>query len=491
MKCRSVDDIIYFVISFFLLSFFSNSKLSAQAVDQKFNAGQTTDSIFLIIDSLQISGNKKTKDYIIEQEITFRLHDSIGTVALQEAVKRSEKNLLNTSLFLSAKILITETTAGHAYCIITVTERWYVFPRIYFSIADRNFNVWWVEHDHELSRVQYGAGIIWYNFTGNKDNLGIDFIAGYTQKIALSYNRPYLFKHAQIGGGFAIAFANNKQLAYSTIDDKHLFYKDSLKVTERFSTGIQINKRVNLYQLHLLKLKYHNSWITDTILKLNPEYFTDGNREQFFSLSYTYTINHVREKSYPLHGDYTEFQAVKIGFGPDDKINQVYLAAQYNKYFELRPHLFLQGQAAMQLLFSDDFPYSSLISLGYCENFVRGYEYYVIDGQQTYLIRTNLKWNFLNFQFKIPLIHWAAFDKIPVSGYLKLFSDAGYVTDHVFNSNNFLTNTPQYSLGAGIDIASYYDWVLRLETTVNALSEVGFYLHLGLDLNTHEDCNLW
>lgn len=491
MKCRSGEYIVRLFICNFLFTFYYSNIHATNIALNETNFSSIIDSSYLIIDSLQITGNKKTKNYIIEQELTFKLHDSINTSSLEEAIRRSEKNLLNTSLFLTAEISIKETIKGHAYCVIAVTERWYLFPRIYFSIADRNFNVWWVEHNHELSRVQYGAGIIWYNFTGNRDNLGIDFIAGYTQKIALSYNRPYLFKHTQIGGGFAVAFANNKQLAYSTIDDKHLFYKDSLKVTERFSTGIQINKRVNLYQLHLLKLKYHNSWIADTILKLNPEYFTDGNREQFFSLSYTYTINHVREKSYPLHGDYTEFQAVKIGFGPDDKINQVYLAAQYNKYFELRPHLFLQGQAAMQLLFSNDFPYSSLISLGYCENFVRGYEYYVIDGQQTYLIRTNLKWNFLNFQFKLPLIHWAAFDKIPVSGYLKLFSDAGYVTDQVFNSINFLTNTMQYSIGAGIDIASYYDWVFRFETTVNALSEVGFYLHLGLDLNTHEDCNLW
>jgi hypothetical protein len=140
---------------------------------------------------------------------------------------------------------------------------------------------------------------------------------------------------------------------------------------------------------------------------------------------------------------------------------------------------------------SDDYPYFITESLGYCENFVRGYEYYVIDGQSIGLFRSNLRFKALDKTFHSPIFKESSFSTIPVQAYLKLFADAGYVDDDVFFATNSLNNTFLYAGGIGLDLTTYYDWVFRVEGSMNALGEFGVYLHLGLDLNTYENCSVW
>ena len=114
------------------------------------------DTGYIVIGSIRIDGNDRTKEYIIRRELTFAERDTIPFSLIQYATDRSEKNILNTSLFLSAVIEFIDSADHHVNCLITVAERWYVFPRLFFSLVDRNFNVWWVEEDHKLSRTQYG-----------------------------------------------------------------------------------------------------------------------------------------------------------------------------------------------------------------------------------------------------------------------------------------------------------------------------------------------
>lgn len=473
-----------------LIIFLQPENIFSQISDTTFQK-LFSESDYIIIDSIQIQGNKKTRAYIIEKELTFSVADTLNKTNFFSKLQESKENIINTSLFLNVAIDFNLSQTGKIICIITVQERWYVFPKPIFDIADRNFNVWWYEQDHQLNRTEYGVDLLWYNLSGNRDNLGIKAITGYTQKLELSYNFPHLFQ-SELGLGAAMMYAKNKQLAYNTFENKHLFLKDSNFIRSRFTASVQLSRRVQIRQIHHIKLKYHNYSIDDTVAALNTDYFLhDETQTQFFSLSYIYQNNGMDDKSYPLEGYYAEAQIAKIGFGFPDDINQLYLAAHYNKYWKLPHQFYFQAQLASQFLFAKEYPYFSLISLGYCENFVRGYEYYVMDGEQTYLVRTNFKKQLFDWKFNAPLIHWKVFDEIPLKGYAKIFSDAGYVADKFFESSNELVNTFQYSIGAGIDITTYYDWVFRFEAALNGLGEVGLFFHLALDLNTFEDCNIW
>jgi hypothetical protein len=57
--------------------------------------------------------------------------------------------------------------------------------------------------------------------------------------------------------------------------------------------------------------------------------------------------------------------------------------------------------------------------------------------------------------------------------------DAGYVSDHVFDAVNPLSNEWQYSYGIGYDYVTYYDLVFRFEYAINKLNEHGLFFHIG------------
>ncbi len=458
-------------------------------------------NVNFILDTIKILGNKKTKEYTITKEIVLEQGDTTNNLSIDDQIELSRNNLLNTSLFLTVTIeridlkAVADTSSKlniHYNLQVNVTERWYIFPNPHFNIADRNLNVWWTEHNHSLSRVDYGIDIGWNNITGNADKLNLRVHGGYNQKLELLYNRPYIFRFSNIGGGFYVGYFRNRQIAYTTFENKQLFVEDTIYARTRFRTGIYLTKRNNIFYTHTVELKYLNVHITDTVVVLNPEYFlSSNNNQQFLSLSYEFTDNHVDNRSYPLKGYFAEITLIKTGLGVLSDVNQFTISPQFNKYLQLSNRLFLQGQIAAKYIIGEQYPYHNLESLGYCENFVRGYEYYVIDGQQTYLLRSNFKIKLIDRMINAPLIDWKQFDNIPVRAFFKIFADAGYVVDNFYNENNFLTNSLLYSAGAGIDITSYYDWVFRAEAAINALGEFGIYLHIGLDLSTYADCSLW
>jgi outer membrane protein assembly factor BamA len=53
----------------------------------------------LIINDIQISGNRRTREDIILRELTFRKGDTIPRSYLEFNINRSRQNILNTSLF--------------------------------------------------------------------------------------------------------------------------------------------------------------------------------------------------------------------------------------------------------------------------------------------------------------------------------------------------------------------------------------------------------
>ena len=120
--------------------------------------------------------------------------------------------------------------------------------------------------------------------------------------------------------------------------------------------------------------------------------------------------------------------------------------------------------------------YSFQRGLGY-DDYVRGYEYYVIDGQNYGLYRANLKYLLLKSNLeKVPLIKNEKFGKFFYSLYLSTYLDLGYVRDQLYFGENPLANSLMHGTGLGIDFMTYYDMVMRAEGSINKMREPGFYM---------------
>ena len=170
---------------------------------------------YVTIGSISISGNKKTKSPIILRELTFRSNDTIDLKSIEQLLKRSEQNLLNTSLFNFATITSELNEENLSVSInIAVSERWYLWPSPVFEIQDRNFNTWWETKD--LFRINYGLFLSMYNVRGRNETAVLKFRKGYTELYGFSYKIPYLDKKQNLGANISVNYSRNNEVAFNT-----------------------------------------------------------------------------------------------------------------------------------------------------------------------------------------------------------------------------------------------------------------------------------
>jgi hypothetical protein len=160
----------------------------------------------------------------------------------------------------------------------------------------------------------------------------------------------------------------------------------------------------------------------------------------------------------------------------DQGLNLLTTYAGYRHHHKLADRWYLGHSISGEVNWSKP-PYYLLRGLGYSE-IVRGYEFYIVDGTRWGLFQSNLKFEILEpREIELPLIPSEKFSKTFVALYGNLFFDAGYVHGRRFRDSNSLVNEPMYSIGAGIDLVTYYDKVARFEGSINALGDFGFYVH--------------
>ena len=113
---------------------------------------------------------------------------------------------------------------------------------------------------------------------------------------------------------------------------------------------------------------------------------------------------------------------------------------------------------------------------GYGDMYLRGLENYVIDGVAAFLSRQTLRRELIRFSIRTYLKS-KSHDRIPFRIYARTFADAGYSYNKTFTANS-LTNRMLYTAGVGVDIVTFYDFILRFDYSFNQLGENGLFLHI-------------
>jgi outer membrane protein assembly factor BamA len=470
-------------MSLCISSIYSRVVLISLLVFSLFSNAQNTDSLntVLRVGEISVSGNKITKKNIITRELPFSTGDTIVLKHLHDIILRSQQNIFNTQLFIydSIRYSISGETVNFD---IKLKERWYVIPAPIFEIQDRNFNQWWRTKD--LFRINYGLALDWSNFTGRRDYLTVIFRRGYSERYGIAYSYPYLNKAQTIGMNAAFAYSRNNEVAYKTEENVLFFHRDYKKyMREQYEGKIGVSIRNHLYQRSTVELLYVQMLINDTVTKLNPDFFGDKrNNINYFSLQYRYTFDKRDNKPYPLKGWTVDVLVEKDGlnFVYDESLNYLYAAGSVRKYTPLSNRVFLANQIKCRYLNTDYIPYYFNRALGY-NDFIRGYEYYVIDGQSFALVKNSLKYKLVKQRVAEAkfLKRFPQFSTIPYSVYLNVNLDAGYVEDKFYGKKNPLNNSLQYGYGIGIDFVTYYDIVLRLEYSFNKQRQGGFFIHMS------------
>ena len=456
--CNKIKYPLFF-IAFFL--FFSNF-VSAQ----------------IKISSIQIEGNRKTKPYIILRELPYHEGDIIPKDSIAIADTISQQQLFNTALFEQVTVQSEYLDSLHVVIKIQVRERWYLFPIPYFKWVDRNFNQWWNEQNRSLDRVNYGLNLRQSNVTGNNDRLNAAFITGYTQQSTLRYQIPFIDKKLRYGLAFGWQNATQKEINIATKLDKQVFYKTKNIIQEVYRANASLLYRPNLFERHSFQLGMGRNEISDSAFLYQANYLPS--RQKTFSyLDAALSFSRIRfdYNAYPTKGQSTDFILYQR-FSKNANLSSIQFREVVVRPFSKSNFIFLESNSIVKFLPNQNYTDNKL--LGYSNLQMNGLDYYVVDGNAASIFKASFHHALGSYTVNNKFIP----KRLPIIKYqfwLKAFTQLGYVYSEKPVNGNRLNNTLLRTAGIGLDIVGIYDFVLKIDYSLNQLGDKGLYLRTGFN----------
>lgn len=434
----------------------------------------------VIVGSIEITGNKKTKELIILREIPFQSGEQYTLETLVNKMELARRQLMNTALFNEVIVAAKNIEEKTVHILVELTERWYLFPLPYFRPVDRNINQWLIDEKASLERVNYGAKITYNNVTGWNDKFKLWLITGYTRQLSVSYDRFYIGRDLKWGMKLAFATGKNREVNYNTVNDKQVFLKEEGKYIRNFTNAsVEISYRPAIKTRHTVGLGYVHEKVGDTIVALNPVFFKSGRKSICYPvINYTMNYLNLDFNPYPTKGYSAQVSVTKNGL--NNIINLWLLQFNGMGVWPVAPKTFasLNAYGGLKLPFKQ--PYFGQRFLGYGDVFMQGFEYFVVDGVAGGYLKATLSRSLIDCSIKVPGQGKRKKDKrverIPLRVFGKIYGNTGYVHNPQ-PGENALSNRMLYSGGMGVDIVCFYNLVFRLEWSFNSLGQNGLFLH--------------
>ncbi|PZX50574.1 BamA/TamA family outer membrane protein [Algoriphagus chordae] len=477
-------NILYFSLLFFALYLESGNSISYAQNDNSLAPAISNAPDSVVINNIFIVGNVKTKKSVILRELDFITNYNYDWNTFLEILIADQKKIYNLRLFTSVEITPLITGDNEAEILITVKERWYIVPQIIFQLADRNFAEWWTNQNRDFSRVNYGLRLSHSNVGGRNEKMKFAGQLGFTKALDLQYSKPYIDKNQKHGLAAQITYKENKTIPIKSEYNKQVFYTNEYEeiIKKSFSAALKYTFRRSYYNYHFLTVGYSGTWVSDDVLIENPDYLeTDSNKLRYLYTTYTFRHDRRDNVSYPTGGELLQVSITKYGIVYTKDLNEVEVNLTANKYFHISDKFHFNTGLTANWFLSTNQPYTLVRGIGYSPNFVRGYELYVVEGQQLYVHKNSFRWKFVDWKIDISnLIKLEQFNTVPIRLYLSANFDHGYVKDrNNIPENARLSNKYLMGYGLGVDLVGFYDSVFRFEYSLNNSSEGKFFFNFS------------
>jgi outer membrane protein assembly factor BamA len=229
---------------------------------------------------------------------------------------------------------------------------------------------------------------------------------------------------------------------------------------------------------------YANS--SDSLYQLDTTYLAKGKQEIItMSLYLDYAYDSRNSKSYPLKGNYLKGFVWKRGLGIlSHDVDYFFYGIDFHFYQKIGRKFYVAEMVKASKSSSEDISYyfkQNLTSGKF--DFIRGYDYYALRGDDMYYVRANLKYELVKPSIKKAKegSEDSKFKNLQYAFYLNFFSDWAYMKDE-FTVNNPYNNRGLYSWGLGLDFVTYYDLVIRFEYAFTSIGTNGFYFGFGMPI---------
>lgn len=418
--------------------------------------GQTTDSLrtserpSATIDTILVIGNRKTKEFVILNEMTLRP----GMTVTPEAMEFDRGRIYSLGLFTRVDMEFQRVDSA-GFLIVDVNERWYIIP-----IPILGFR------DGDTKRIFYGAGLLHNNFRGVNQKLYGSFTLGFDPSANFQFYDPFLDRDEQIYFGIALGTSKirNRSAAEAALtgdfDERH------------YDVNVLLGKRFDLYERAGIRVGYSVVQVSNY---RQGRTASPSGRDGFMycTLDRTYDSRDLSE--YASSGAFNAVSITKNGIG-EAELNYWRLAADFRHYFPLAAGLTLAVRGYGSVVWGGELPTYAHTYIGYTDR-IRGYYSEVFEGEDiaggTVELRIELfKARTINMT-ALPIPEEFAIWRFGVS--LALFGDAG-TTWRRADDLKLGSFYPGY--GIGLHFLLPYGYVGRVEYARNGNGQGEFIFDL-------------
>ncbi len=386
----------------------------------------------LKLDTIIVSGNKITKDFIILKELSFKRNDSI-TIELLEFNKN---RIYGTGLFnkIEESLFIQN---GKTSLELRVYERWYLFPYPIIGFKDRDW-----------SNFYYGLGLAHINFLGLNQKIFGSFALGYDPWANFHYVNPNFITED---------FMFDISLSHSKTKNKSLFNSTEVKNFYEYWYGAQLSvgNRIDIYRSLWLSFGYNQIKVDDRTINKT---ISPNGRDEFLSINLSGEINTRDINEYPMRGEYLSAALKKCGIGESD-VDYLQIWIDARKYLPVIYNWSLGFRGFSGFTVGNTLPNYSHYFIGYSER-IRGKFTKILEGENITGFSSELRIPLFGpTYYVIPDFPVPQFAILRYGLNLALFFDAGQVWDkHSFKWNDFI-----YGYGFGLNFLLPYGVILRTE----------------------------
>jgi outer membrane protein assembly factor BamA len=378
------------------------------------------------IDSIKITGNKTTKDYIILRELTFKEGDAVSARTLEF----NRERVFSLGLFNDVR-LTTEKSFDVNKVIIEVTESWYIYPIPFIRFKDG-----------EKAKTSYGFNLLYKNFLGRDETIRTNLAFGYDPEFTLNYNIPVFFNSRNLGLGFLFNYSTfvNKTQEGIRLNNGDFNYKGII-------TRVYLNYRIDQFNLLVGTIGYEYYEAPDKSFESITA--SSGRIDRFPIAGFDYVYDSRDLKQYATEGTYFSFTLLHKGFSVYN-INYNIVNVDLREYKHVIEDLTWKGRFTSRTMLGENIPLYDYSLLGYSE-YIRGASMKRFDGKTYMLASTEFSYPLVkewDMKFKLPLLP-ERLTSARIGIQFTIFADAGNAFDSYtdFSYRNFT-----YGWGFGINI---------------------------------------
>lgn len=439
----------------------------------KDNAAQI-DSLNLRVKDIIITGNNITKDEIILREMSLKKGSRFTLSKYKDDLMR----IYNLALFTKVDIIPIPVSDEEITLNVDVQERWYILPLPTGGIDDG-----------EWKKIYVGLNLRWDNFRGRNETVNFGFRAFYNPSISARYYVPWIGDKLHLFMSIGGSWSRNRNQSLSAVGKQNgsntIQYKDSnyenIQYKAEFTLGKKFGKNLSLFTDYKFNHLRVNSYAPGRTLSPNgvDRYLTLGG-------GISYDSRDIYE--YATQGMFLKSTYYRYGF-IDKVVNFGRFSVEYQRFMPIKIvedyYLTFASRVFTSLAIGAIIPVYNHQTLGYSDDFVRGWRGFAFEGDDVFTVYNELRIPIIKPRYvqgrQMPIVK-----NIPIIKNLDirhgLYFTLIYDIGTVWYKNERLTDKRFLSgAGIGINIIAPFgyvlraDWVFRINKPI--VGEIGFGLN--------------